>query len=254
MIRIYKGPAPPELLAIELARTQADKLAFEANRAGYLSGTQKFEITDDYKISVVKETLLSRQHNKCCYSEAKFSGDFPHVEHFRPKARVDIWGTQTRHYPGYYWLAYNWINLFLSKQLINVSYKKNFFPLADEALRNRCHLDTNLEVNLIIDPGAEDPRDHIRFHNDEPVGITERGRDNIRILGLRHSGFEESRREKLTKLQAMKELVDVSVAAGLDVNMPLIARTIAILRSSILPDAEFSSMAIDFLSGWPHLL
>ena len=40
---------------------------------------------------------------------------------------------------------------------------------------------------------------------------------------------------------------------GSDVNDAKIQRFINTLRYSITPQAEFSSMAIDLLSGWPHL-
>jgi hypothetical protein len=114
-------------------------------------------------------------------------------------------------------------------------------------------LDGHVEEALIIDPGAEDPRDHIRFHEDEPVGITERGTFNVQFLGLRHPLFEEARRALLKKLREIKETVEKLLAKGMSIDDPVIFSLLASLRSAMRPDAEFSSMAIDFLSGWPHL-
>jgi hypothetical protein len=252
MIQINKGEAPAALVGAGLTLTNADKAAFDANPASYMNGSNTFPINTAYKSVIVRETLLARQHNKCCYSEAKFVGDYPQVEHYRPKAGIEL-ADGNWLYPGYYWLTYTWSNLFLSKARINVSYKRNFFPLVNEAIRNRTHHDGFIEENVIIDPGAEDPRDHINFHLEEPVGLTGKGHRTIQILGLRHADFEEGRRTKLGVLRGFKDAVDLAIASGIGANDPLVVGMLAVLRAATQPDAEFSSMAIDFLSGWPHL-
>ncbi len=250
MIRIFKGAAPPELVRQGALRAGVDRAAFDAHRAEFLAGN--FDLATIYRLPVVRDTLKAVQHNKCCFSEAKFVGDYNHVEHFRPKHGVEL-EDGTWLYPCYYWLAYEWSNLYLSKERINVSYKKNYFPLIDESNRNQTHSDNHLEETLLIDPGTEDPRDHIIFHNDEPKGLTHRGLRSIELLGLRHADFAEARRRKLAILAAFKDAVDQAIALGSSPDDLLLAGLIGVLRASILPDAEFSSMAIDFLSGWPHL-
>jgi hypothetical protein len=250
MIRIDKGPAPAELIAAETRHVARHIADYEAATNDYTS--RPFKISEDYKLPVVRTTLLERQHKKCCFSEAKFS-DYQHVEHFRPKARVDEYPDGPRLYPGYYWLAYRWENLFLCIGIINVGFKKNYFPLAVGSMRNRSHLDAYVEEAIIIDPGAENPRDHIRFHEDEPVGVTDRGTFNIQFLGLRHPLFEEARRTLLKKLRKFKEAVDILLAKGMSIDEPLIIDLLSELRDSMRPESEFSSMAIDLLSGWPLL-
>jgi hypothetical protein len=253
MIWIDKGAAPEELVAAEAELTAADNAAFDANPAGYSAGVSKFKFSTAYKSEPVKEALKARQYNKCCFSEAKFVGDYPHVEHMRPKGRVDDEDANAKMYPGYYWLAYDWANLFLCKALINIAYKKNFFPLDDETQRNKSHHDTYMEIAKIIDPGLEDPRVHIRFHKDEPRGLTPKGNFNIRLLGLRHPDFEEARRAKFEILEGTRNMIDVAAASGEDLGQAQLAKLITTLRAAVRPDAEFSSMAIDFLQGWPHL-
>lgn len=253
MIKIEKGDAPQELVEISSKLVGIYKKEFDANSDDYLNGDKTFKITEDYKINVVKETLNKKQYNKCCFSEAKFTGDYPHVEHFRPKARVDLYGTKTRIFPGYYWLAYDWSNLFLCKPVINCSFKRNFFPLYNEEQRNRTHNDTNIEESMIIDPSAEDPREHIHFYQEELTPITEKGRFNIGFLGLRHPSFVEDRRKRFMELKRLKDAVDIGISSGLDKNHPVLAGIITTLKEAILPDAEFSSMATDLLQDWPHL-
>ncbi len=254
MIKINKGNSPPSLINKGNALNDANKLGFDNHTNAYLTGKKSFDFSDgNYRSDIVKTELINCHHNKCCFSEAKFNGDYSHVEHFRPKGRVDDWGTKKTQYPGYYWLAYDWSNLFLCKSRINTTYKQNFFPLSDEAQRNRTHNDTNIEDPLIIDPSIEDPRTHIKFHNDEPVHITSKGQFNIEFLGLRHSEFEEARRKKLHLLKSLRDAVDLLIASGINPADPVLTDLIGPLRLAVKPTEEFSSMALDFLKGWPHL-
>jgi uncharacterized protein (TIGR02646 family) len=253
MIKIIKGDAPEELIIKGIELTHALEIEFEKNKNEYLNGNKKFEFTDDYKSEDVKSALKKCQHNKCCFSEAKFNGDYPHIEHFRPKGRVDDYSSGVHHFPGYYWLCYDWSNLFFCKSVINVTYKRNYFPLLDDSTRKINHNCDKIELPLIIDPSIDDPKSHIGFHKDELVPKTERGRLNIEILGLRDPTFAEARRTKFELIKDLKAMVDLAEAEGFDENNPIVASSIAKLNSAILPDAEFSSMVKDFLKGWPHL-
>ncbi len=257
MIKITKGD-PPEIL--EEAREDQQLMMefyYDCSIVEYTNGELKFEFGDDYHSPMVKATLLERQHNKCCFSEAKFVGDFPHVEHFRPKGRVDIEETKERLYPGYYWLANSWLNLFLCKQVINVSYKKNYFPLLNEANRNRSHHDANIEAPLLLDPAVDEPRDHIKFHMDEPVHLSVRGKATIDLLALRDEPFSSARKRLLKNLYRIKETtefaIDLLKKLGEDHNHPTVQENLETLKEAMQPHAEFSSMVKDFLKDWPPL-
>lgn len=252
MIRINKGPAPQELVDAARKLVEKQKSDFEGHEAEYLKD-KSFIITAAYKSPVVRKTLTERQFNKCCFSEAKFSGDNSHVEHFRPKAYVETTNPKGKLYPGYYWLAYEWSNLMLCKGIINCSYKRNFFPLIDEAKRNRTHKDNFVEESVLIDPSTEDPRNHIGFYKEEIRPRTERGRETIQLLGLREATLAESRYTHYHTLWVVKTGVDGAIKKGIPLTDPHLQEQIALLRSAIQPDAVFSSMAIDFLSGWPPL-
>lgn len=253
MIQINKGTSPPSLITAGTALHRAMEGAYLLNKRAYKNGTKTFVFTDAYKSDDVKMKLLNVQHNKCCFCEAKFVNDYFHVEHFRPKGRVDKWPNGASTYPGYYWLAYDWSNLFLAKGKTNTSFKRNFFPLSGPVTRNRTHLEAKIESSILIDPGIEDPRIHIGFENEEIYGLTARGRKNIKLLDLRNSEIDEARRTKYEILNALKSSIDLLLANGLNVADPAIQDMIKPLRFAITPEAEFSSMAIDLLSGWPHL-
>ena len=249
MIKVNKGTECPAVLITRGKMLRQEMEAnYDENPDFYIRSSPEV-LKDVYGSKSVKEKLRQYQHNKCCYSEAKFVNDFPQVEHFRPKGRVNKGETKELLYPGYYWLAYEWDNLYLSKQAINVSHKRTFFPLVDEMKRARNHhQDIVNETPLLIDPGKEDPREHIRFHNDEPIPYqgSERGEVTIRILGLRDSELADARRRKISLLkpivQALESLLYHGITDGNVINLR------KELSGAVLPEAEFSSMAFDYLS------
>jgi hypothetical protein len=66
--------------------------------------------------------------------------------------------------PGYYWLAYEWNNLFLACQLCNQLFKKNLFPLLDPTTRAASHKDNvENEKPAFIDPTIDDPKNLFPF-------------------------------------------------------------------------------------------
>lgn len=252
MIHIDRGTAVPKILSSGRGKLEKDKLcaAFDLDSASFqaqgVEPSKKHVFhTNIYSSASVKKRLIKLQHNKCCFSEAKFTGDYGDVEHFRPKGRLGVENSKIKNYPGYYWLAYSWDNLFLCKQVINISHKKDLFPLLSDGERACNHTeDHTLEHPVLIDPSREDPRDHIIFREDEPVGITNRGIKTITLLNLRHSHFEESRRTLFRHLQALKHVLD-----DLDPDCTIAEKIRHELNRAISPEAEYSSMAIDLLQS-----
>lgn len=78
----------------------------------------------------VRTALWAMQHQKCCYCERKRDKKSESdIDHFRPKADVtEADGT----HKGYWWLAYEWANLFFSCRKCNQEHKKNHFPVAKQ--------------------------------------------------------------------------------------------------------------------------
>lgn len=255
MIQINKGDSPPNLAATQTRKNREMNEAYDKKPNDYINDVEKFSFGKSYNTDEVRNLLAKKQHNKCCFSEARFVGDYSDVEHFRPKGRVDSFPDNVPSYPGYYWLAYEWENLFLCKTRPNTSQKRNYFPLYNEANRNCSHNDTYVELPKLIDPGKENPRDFIRFRNDEPISIDleDRGKFNIDFFNLRHPEFEEGRRTKLKTIILLKKLVDKLLSIGLPIDDPEIAESIDLLRYEMSAESQFSSMAIDVLSGWHHL-
>ncbi len=176
MIRIKKpAKAPDKLLHEGKAETECNKQQFE-------NGTKTFTFKNNiYGHKSVKDSLKKAQHQKCCFCERKEEiGD---VEHFRPKSH-------------YYWLAYDWDNLFFCCPTCNRSYKKDFFPMFDESKRAHSHLDEiSLEEPLFIHPEKNDPEKYIEYRGYKPHAINnnKKGRITIQKTGLDRDFFSEDR-------------------------------------------------------------
>lgn len=166
----------------------------------------------------VKKQLLQLHRNLCCYCESRVTDiAYGDIEHFRPKQGYQQDDNDNFHRPGYFWLAYDWNNLLFSCQKCNEQYKKNYFPLKNTS--KRCNpsksFDVSKEEPLLINPSVIDPSSHIKFDNEVPVGITEEGKTTIKVLGLDREELNESRREVLNNLLAIKNLYECFVDSDL---------------------------------------
>lgn len=138
----------------------------------------------------MKKVLQKYQNGKCCFCERRRDANAEaDVEHFRPMLKV----TEDLDHPGYWWLAYEWSNLFFSCKACNSEYKKNHFPLVNETSRALTKDDDlSLEMPVLINPSFEEPADFIDYDWDSDPGKVflvgkdpeNRGRETIRILGL----------------------------------------------------------------------
>jgi uncharacterized protein (TIGR02646 family) len=188
MIRIKRADIPESLNSDKVRKSQ-EKIQeiIESRRK-----PKSTEFDAHWGADDVRLMLWDMQHGKCCYCErkrdVKRESD---IEHFRPKAEIsEIHKSE----PGYWWLAYEWTNLFFSCRTCNQDYKKNHFPIFDESKRARtkyCLLEK--ESAHLINPEVEDPEDFIVYDwasfNDKcvlPLGKdnNQRGISTIKILGL----------------------------------------------------------------------
>ena len=163
--------------------------------------------------------------------------------------------------PGYYWLAYEWSNLFFSCQLCNQRYKGNLFPLEDPADRALSHHDDlTAEAPLFIDLANEDPTEYVGFREEYAYAIddNEYGVTCIKALGLNRAELEERRRDRLSELKYKVRMVDIlaqwendaadpldSVEQGLldDLRVELAENTTAAAEYSAMASAALASVA-----------
>ena len=92
----------------------------------------------------------------------------------------------------YYWLVYEWSNLYLVCAICNRR-KASRFPVQGE----RANIDDDLinEQALLLDPCQDEPAEHLLFSkNGTVVGLTERGRVTIDILALNRDPLVAARK------------------------------------------------------------
>lgn len=256
MIRVVKPATPPAALSGRgAARSASDRAAFDSDPVGFRDGSRTFEFDSGiYGHETVKQALIEAQRGKCCFCESKVThvahGD---VEHFRPKAGYQQDAADNLQRPGYYWLAYEWSNLFFSCQLCNQRHKKSLFPLDNPTRRARSHADDPLrEKPLFLDPARDDPERSIGFRDEAAVALrgSRRAVATIEQLGLNRTAVAEKRKVYLTivrrvinsrrlLLRARPRAVDAAERAEIDDE---IGRIDAVLRDARGPDAEYCSM------------
>lgn len=100
-----------------------------------------------------------------------------------------------------------------------------------------------------MDPVGEDPRSHIQFDDDLPESITRQGDTMIEEIGLRRAALREARIELLDQIRRMYEVLEAAAAnPGIADLEALAVRARQHLEAAMQPDAEFSSMVIDYVA------
>ena len=251
MIRVVKPAHLPAALVrgVDLVQAHEDELAADPSAGGSKERPFKFRKTV-YGPRAVKVALRNAQHAKCCYCEGKFeaqaSGD---VEHYRPKTCSRQNQKTKPDYPGYWWLAYEWYNLYYSCENCNRAGKKNLFPLADAALRARSPEDRiDNEGPMLLDPGGDDdPRNHIRFRGAACYALTPQGQATIDLIKLSRGPLTVARNEHLKLVDALKTIVATRHAALSDEQIEKVTQAESDLAACKGPAAAYSSMVIDYL-------
>jgi uncharacterized protein (TIGR02646 family) len=261
VIRINKPADPPAVLAgrgIKAAQQLRDE--YDSDPVAFREGAKRLDIKRSiYANQAVVEALTIAQHRKCCFCERKSLGD---VEHYRPKSGYQQSADDPLERPGYYWLAYDWDNLFLACGPCNQRFKRNQFPLEIPQNRARSHHDkVESEAPLLIHPQKDDPQEHIGFREEiaYPIGNSPRGRASIEVLGLNHEEIVESRRNRFALLLGLKKLrnalvqeINQQIETSGTASSALAEQLIKIdelFTQALDMSAEYSSMAKAVLQG-----
>jgi uncharacterized protein (TIGR02646 family) len=205
MIKIDKAKviAPNILLTNGIIQTTI-------NKAAYLAGNRAFKFDNGiYGHKAVKELLIKIQKDKCCFCERKISAGEPgHVEHYRPKGGYKKDDKNNIIKPGYYWLAYDFDNLFYSCNRCNTSYKKNYFPLSNEMHRAVNH-NSNIrnEDPLIINP-SKNSKNHLVYIREKisTKRASVYGAETIKRTGLNRKSLAAERLEYLKLLDTLAKV------------------------------------------------
>lgn len=163
----------------------------------------------------LKDNIIKSTVNKCWFTEGSSDVFHFHIEHFRPKKRVDLLGSkyaypEARHVqtdPGYWWLSINYRNFRIAGQITN-SPKGNYFPLiTGSPICSRRVDNYNNEQILLLDPTKIGDADLIKYDiNSEPYPAFDialnplnfhRASASIEIYGLKEKLVSDARRRYL---------------------------------------------------------
>jgi len=167
----------------------------------------KFDVSS---INKIKKDLKKLFKNKCAYCESEMGPtSFGAIEHFRPKGSA--MNTDGTHSDGYWWLAYEWRNLYLACDVCN-RHKRNKFPVKGKRATYQ-GLPLNEERYLLIDPCNESDIQAANFYYDESGSIyskSERGLITIDILALNRPELKDRRQSILKMLRFEMESIIAS--------------------------------------------
>jgi uncharacterized protein (TIGR02646 family) len=223
--------------------------------AQYIEGNTVFEFDNNIFGHIdVKNLLRKVQDGKCCFCEAKIAHiSYGDVEHYRPKAGW-IQEDEKLNRPGYYWLAYDWDNLFLSCEICNQRHKRNYFPLSDNTKRAISHAHPlKDESPIFVKPDTEDPEKFIEFKEEIPFPIDGnlRGAQTIGKLGLDRESLNERRREKLGLIRMLYDLAIDIPATTAEIRQRAVNQIRKIASEFTADHAEYASMFRAFFKKNP---
>jgi uncharacterized protein (TIGR02646 family) len=248
VIRIHKPKTPPKKLTTDgTQKCKSHCDAYSLNPSAYETNQEKFDFASSiYAHESVKEALIKAQHQKCCFCE-RIIGKNGDVEHFRPKGAYRQSQGESLKYPAYYWLAYQWENLYLSCSSCNSRHKKNLFPLQDPSKRATNHNQRiTKESPLFIDCGKENPEDFIGFRAEYAYAIdgNKRGQTTIDYLDLNSDDLIESRRQRLNDLRELNKILASAIENPQNQKLQELAGEIKVhLEASLADSAVFAAAA-----------
>lgn len=211
MIRVERQRiSPPGVLRTPAARAAMRRLEtfFAKDPKARAQLDAPFDVSI-YAGRQVRQTLGELFHGKCAYCETPLPDlKFMDADQFRPRIRaVDLDGTLTP--DGYWWLAYDWDNLYATCKNCN-RLKGSRFPIepgTTRAASGSRGAALRSERPLLLDPCQDDPQQHLVFSEDGHVASsTDRGRTTCDILGLNRKSLVQDRRQDLETLAATLEV------------------------------------------------
>jgi len=210
----FPTPGPELGNKLQKAKELRDKHVsdFEKNPDSEIS------TTDHYR--EFKKLLMDNQFSKCAYCECTIDNQPGDVEHFRPKGRVtEVDGTIVevrmgrgvkKKHPGYFWLAYDLTNLFMSCADCNRARfhedsvsnkpiklgKADVFPVSGKrAFKPTDKL--TLEKPELVNP-RDDPSKHLSLNSNSGMfnALSKEGEQTISLFGLnKRENLRENRQK-----------------------------------------------------------
>lgn len=192
------------------------------------------------------EALREVFKGKCAYCESVITLETSRSEydHFRPKggARGLDKEFSTDHY---WWLTYDWNNIYLSCTLCN-QYKSTWFPVEGK----RIPLNTPYkkviyhEKALLVDPCIDKPEEHLIYNEEGEVDfLTPKGKITIEIIKLNRIELVSARKKIIQELKREWEHFS-TLFSNPEENMTAINKMVKSWRIIFSNDSSKSYLAI----------
>lgn len=207
MIKIDRASvSPPPLLMSSLAEQKKNE-ATSFFRARELSRNQtRFDFSLHFAQPEVRDHLYKLFHKKCAYCETRLeyaTDSMPNLDRFRPvQGAINTDGTIS--VDSYWWLAYEWSNMYPCCVQCNRA-KGSRFPVAGRRAKpGDTGATLNREKNLLLDPCHDDPESHLLFDELGRVyGLTVKGQTTVEVFSLNRSELVEHRAKVAKIYRAM---------------------------------------------------
>lgn len=178
---------------------------------------------DTYGADSAVVALEELFHGKCAYCKSSTARMDVNIEHYRPKGKV----REDQGHPGYYWLAFEWSNLYPSCIACNQTRKaRRFrgqraaassrgkhdqFPLSDPATRAMSpDDDLARELRLLLDPCADEPEKHLAYDVAGRIfalAASAMGASSINVYVLDAKRLENDRRKQIATVADVLKLL-----------------------------------------------
>lgn len=242
MIQVRRGPPPSYFSSSECERESAKASAF-FRKPSRLREQSRFQFANPP--AEVMRALYVTFSNKCAYCETALNPDYGNLDRFRPPQNATS-GTGVA--PDYYWwLAYEWRNLYLCCRPCNQA-KGDAFPVGRRRVRMEAPYEAlGREHALLLDPCNDDPEAVLLYLNDgRMVSDSRQGMETIDILNLNRRQLMEERRSVLHQVE-----VRLSAIASLVRGSPDVEHTVGeALRELISPSVSFGGLRRQLLRNW----
>jgi uncharacterized protein (TIGR02646 family) len=167
---------------------------------------QRIQHRSDFHVEIwlrVKDEVATKCRRKCAYCETLLGvSDLGDIDHFRPKRDAVGITKEAPHPDHYWWLAYEWTNLYLACRMCNFA-KGPRFPVQGGKRATATSTGDELrrqELALLVDPGFDKPFEHLTFDREgfvHPKPGSAKGSVTIEVLQLNRPNLVQARRERI---------------------------------------------------------
>lgn len=246
MIHVKRSPAPPIFKSAEWQHAQDDITRFFQQKPEERS--QHHFVFKFHKHPLVRKALEELFQGKCAFCESSYASvAVMAVENFRPKGGAMGMDGKLDH-DHYWWLAYEWFNLYPACPDCNRSKGSRFPVEGKRAPIGATEDELRKERALLLDPCVDHPECELTFNDKGLVASdTDRGRKTIDTYNLNRQTLVIRRRKHVAALREQWQRVTSALKKR---NPKELDRELTLLKSLVAPQFEFIAMSRSCLQQW----